>query len=216
MTEGNKQWHQRRMLTTDFDEIRSVPQKAFLDLLKSWHRRTFRAELTNEAVGRLTLTNRKSVEAWRAPPESVSYRAMSPQARMLLIYRLIEPLKKFDDVPVRYRGKQIEWSDSDDDAILKYYPDYGARYIGALIGKPDYSIRKRAKHLGVKSNLPNGLSHGFRWDKENDPELIRLVRDGVKTAHIAKKFGTSSNTIISHKIRLGLQSRRGRPKKPRR
>ncbi|MFJ5538561.1 hypothetical protein [Vreelandella titanicae] len=208
-------WFERRMLTTDFQEISGIPQKHFLDLIKRWHRRTFKSSLTNDEIGLLTLVNRKAVEAWRAPVGSISYRSMSDQARLLLIYRLIEPLKAFDDQPPRIRGPQIEWSDSDDDAVVKYYSDFGAAYVSRLTGKADYSVRRRARVLGITSSLPQAESHGFRWNKENDPELIRLVNSGVKIADIAKHFGTSNNTIVSHKLRLGLKSRRGRPKKPR-
>lgn len=213
--ENELPWFERRMLTTDFQEISGIPQRHFLDLIKKWHKRTFNSSLTNDEIGALTLTNRKAVEAWRAPAGSISYRSMSDQAKLLLIYRLIEPLKAFDDQPSRIRGPQIEWSDPDDDAVLKYYPDFGAAYVSRLIGKPDYSVRRRARVLGIGSSLPQAESHGFRWDRKNDPELMRMVNSGVKIADIAKHFGTSSNTIVSHKLRLGLKSRRGRPKKPR-
>lgn len=111
---------------------------------------------------------------------------------------------------VRY-DTYIQFTPDEDQIIIDHYPEWGALRVGMVLKRKPESIRSRAQVLKVNANSPQSLSHSYRWDRSNDPELIEMVKKRINQKSIAAHFGTSVTTISAQCRRLKIR----KPKKPR-
>ncbi|WP_438454942.1 MucR family transcriptional regulator [Vreelandella venusta] len=104
-----------------------------------------------------------------------------------------------------------QYNEDEDTIIKQFYPDWGALRVGVVLKRTPNSVRARAQALNVSSNLPQAKSHSFRWDRSNDPDLVKMVRNRKTQKELSEHFGTSMTTIAAQMKRLKIK----KPKKPR-
>lgn len=123
-----------------------------------------------------------------------------------------QALQEGDPMPlfrytIRY-DTYIQFTRDEDEVIRQHYPEWGALRVGMLLKRKPESIRARARALGVSNKSPQAKSHSYRWDRSNDPLLIKMAEERATQREIANHFGTSVTTIAAQVKRLNIKKPR--------
>lgn len=89
------------------------------------------------------------------------------------------------------------YSKKEDDIILKYYNDYGAKYIkdNFLPFRTESSIQSRAGLIGATKNRA--------WTKEEE-EILATYYPLMRVDEVVKMLDRTRDSVIDHAVKLGI------------
>ncbi|MDG3760292.1 hypothetical protein L5C70_08885 [Pseudomonas aeruginosa] len=141
------EWLESPSLSTNPDEIDSIPQLQLLDGLKVWTEKHLPFQLTNAKLGELLLgIPRNQVEAWRTDPSASTYRAMPLRYKVLLVYRLLDAAGPYD----RRTSTPKKVSDEEIQFIQENSMSMGPAEMAKQLDRPLATIRLIKKKLGIQ------------------------------------------------------------------